>query len=285
MNVADKLSVRPLGAPLAAEIRGVDLSVAIDDATADAIRDAFHQHLVLVIPEQDLEPERQIAFTELFGPVEPHPLRTRRSVDGHPGVLILENRPGVPGARNDYWHSDISHAERPPLGSCLHALTVPAGRGDTMFCNMYAAYQNLSDGLRSVLDDMRAEHSAEATLRRNNDERNDGLAIANLPPPRLHPVVRIHPDTSRPALYVNPHFTIAFEDMTGAESQPLMRYLCRRATRPENVYRHRWRRGDVLIWDNRCTMHYAVRDYDDTTPRLMHRTTAAGDRPRGPESD
>ena len=197
-----------------------------------------------------------------------------------PGCWCSENRPGRPGSRNDYWHSDISHAEQPPAISILHVLQVPPDRGDTLFCNMYAAYDELSDGLRKALRNLTAMHSAEVTARRNNADKNtDALPITKVPPPRAQPVVRRHPGTGRPALYINPHFTMHFEHMTREECAPLMSYLYDLATRPENVYRHRWAAGDVVMWDNRCAMHYAVLDYDDSMPRLMHRTTAAGDRP------
>ncbi|MCH9053826.1 MAG: TauD/TfdA family dioxygenase, partial [Proteobacteria bacterium] len=117
------MKISRLSGALGAEVRGVDLA-RLDEAASLAIRDAFHEHLVLVFPDQDLSPGDQVAFTELFGAVEPHPLRTRRTVDGHPAVLIIENRRGRPGARNDYWHSDISHAERPPAVTVLHARLV-----------------------------------------------------------------------------------------------------------------------------------------------------------------
>ena len=194
--------------------------------------------------------------------------------------MILRNRPGQPGARNDYWHSDISHAERPPAISILHALEVPAGRGDTQFCNMYAAFETLSEGLKLALNGLRGLHSAASTVRRSQ-ELNDSRSIEGqeLKPPRPHPVVRTHPETGRKALYVNPHFTTGLEDMTTAESTPLLDMLYAHATRPENIYRHRWQPGDVLMWDNRSAMHYAVKDYDETMPRHMHRSTAAGDIP------
>ena len=270
------MKLSELSGALGAQVQGVDLA-RLDDATGEAIRAAFHEHLVLVFPDQDLPAGAQVEFTELFGPVEPHPLRTRQTVDGFPSVLILENRKGQPGARNDYWHSDISHAERPPSASVLHALQVPDGRGDTMFCNMYRAYEELSEGLREVLCGLRALHSGMATYARGL-EQNDARTIdlADVKPPRAHPVVRTHPITGRPALYVNPHFTTCFERMTDDESRPLLGSLYEIATRPENVYRHRWRTGDVVMWDNRCTMHYAVMDYTEDMPRLMHRTTAGG---------
>ena len=274
------MKISELSGALGAEMRGVDLS-RLDDAMGSAVRDAFHEHLVLVFRDQDLTATAQVELTELFGPVEPHPLRTRRSVDGFPAVLILENAEGRPGARNDYWHSDISHAERPPAVSVLHALEVPDGRGDTMFCNMYRAYDALSTGLREVLGDLRALHSGMATYKRgleNNDAR--AIDLSEVKPPRAHPVVRTHPETGRAALFVNPHFTIGLEDMTEDESRPLLDTLHAVAVRPENVYRHRWRAGDVVMWDNRCTMHYAIMDYSEDMARLLHRTTAGGDVPR-----
>ncbi len=274
------MKISELSGALGAEVKGVDLA-RLDDAACRALREAFNEHLVLVFPDQNLPAGAQVKFTELFGPVEPHPLRTRQTVDGFPAVLILENRRGQPGARNDYWHSDISHAERPPAASVLHALQVPDGRGDTMFCNMYRAYEALSEGLREVLRGLHALHSGMATYARSLDQ-NDARTIdpAEVKPPRAHPVVCTHPLTGRPALFVNPHFTVQFEDMTEDESRPLLDTLYKSATRPENVYRHRWRVGDVVMWDNRCTMHYAIMDYTEDMPRFLHRTPAGGEVPR-----
>ncbi len=274
------MEVRKLGVALGAEIRGVDLSRPLDSDGVDFVRNAFLEHIVLVIRDQSLAPAAQIAFTELFGAVEPHPLGSRPGLPDFPQLMVLENRPGKPGARNDFWHSDISHAERPPAVSLLHALEVPDGRGDTMFCNMYAAYEQLSAGMRSLLENLSALHSGEATAKRNREAATDALPIPEVPPPVAHPVVRTHPETGRKALYVNPFFTQRFTDMSEAESAPILDYLHAHATRPENIYRHHWAKGDVLMWDNRCAMHYAVKDYDENTPRFMHRTTAAGDRPR-----
>jgi taurine dioxygenase len=273
------LSMQSLGATLAAEVIGVDLSKPLSDDLAGAIRAAFHDNLILVFREQTLSPGDQVAFTRHFGDVDAHPLASRRGLDDHPEILVLENKPGQPGARNDFWHSDISYADIPPMGSVLHAVNAPAPYGDTIFCNMYAAYENLSPGLRRMLDPMTALHSAEPLIRRNNEGSNDGLPIKNIPDPAEHPVVRTHPETGRKALFISDYYTERFSGMTAEESQPLIQYLESRATRPENIYRHRWRNGDVLMWDNRCAMHYAVLDYDETMPRLMHRTTAAGDRP------
>ena len=273
------IEVHRLSGALGARVSGVDLAHDLNGDMLTRIQAVFDEHLVLVFPGQDLDPAAQVAFTEHFGLAEPHPLRTRRSVEGFPQVLVLENRPGRRGARNDYWHSDISHAEKPPAATFLYALQVPEGRGDTMFCNMYAAYDALSPGMRILLDGMQAVHSGQATRDRSLAEPSDALEIPDVPPPRMHPVVRTHPRTGRRALFVNPHFTTGFADMTEQESRPMLDYLISSATRPENVYRHRWSARDLVMWDNRCAMHYAVRDYDEHMTRIMHRTTAAGDRP------
>ena len=274
------MRTKELCTALGAEVEGLDLA-RMNDEQRMAVREVFHEHLVLVFPNQDLPAGAQVEFTELFGPVEPHPLRTRRTVDDFPEVLILENRKGQPGARNDYWHSDISHAERPPAVSILHALKVPDGCGDTMFCNMYLAYEAFSTDMREALRDLRALHSGMITYTRSL-EHNDARIIdpGEVESPCAHPVVRTHPVTGRPALYVNPHFTTSLADMTEDESHPLLNTLYDVAVKPENIYRHRWRAGDVVMWDNRCTMHYAVMDYTEDMERLMHRTTGGGDVPR-----
>ena len=269
----------PLSGALGVRLTGLDLSQTLDTQTVGGIRQAFFEHHVLVIPGQDLDAEAQVRFTAIFGEAQAHPLSTRKTVEGWPQVLILENRPGLRGAPNDYWHSDISHAAKPPLASILQAQVVPEGRGDTQFCNMAAAFSSLSEGLQQTLRGMRAIHSGAATVARSRAEKSDALPISEVPPPNLHPVVRQLPETKGEALFVNPHFTTGFEDMTEAESAPLLNYLTAHATRPENIYRHRWTPGDVLLWDNRAVMHYAVRDYDESMPRRMQRTTAAGDVP------
>ena len=277
--VSVRFTVKPLSGALGAELTGVDLAGPLDEGAVSVIKQAFHEHLVLLFRGQELTPADQIAFTQIFGPVEPHPLAPRRGVEGHPEVLVLENKKGTPGARNDFWHSDISFAEKPPACSVLYARTITEGCGDTMFCNMYRAYEELSEGMRRMLDGLTAMHTSAAIAERSRAGRSDARPIAGIPPPVEHPVARTHPETGRPALYVNPYFTSHFAGMTGEESRPLLEFLYQRATRPENALWHRWREGDLLLWDNRCTMHYAVYDYDDTKPRLMNRTTAGGDRP------
>lgn len=270
---------KPRTGALGAEIAGVDLSQPLGDEVFGEIEAAFHEHVVLVFPDQQLTPTQQIAFTARFGPVEEHPLRSRPGMEDHPEILVLTNKPGERAPRNDIWHSDISFAERPPLGSVLYGLQVPEGRGDTMFCNMVKAFAELSPAMQEMLRPLKALHSAAGLAARNNAGNSNANKIAEVPAAVEHPVVRTHPGNGRPALYINPWFTERFSGMTVEESRPLIDFLCARATRPENVYRHRWRQRDVVMWDNRAAMHYAVRDYDENEVRIMHRTTALGDRP------
>ncbi len=273
------IEARRLCGALGAEIAGVDLA-AVDDALFAEIHRSFLEHLVLVFPDQTLTPTQQVDFTARLGEVIGHPLNSRRHLKEAPAVHVLENFTSHRGGRNDWWHSDISFGEVPPMASVLYGLEVPAGYGDTMFCNMYAAWDELSPGLCDMLAGLTALHSAETLAARNAAGENNEQRISHLPPPVEHPVARTHPETGRRALYVNEYFTCRFADMTEAESRPLLDYLIARATRPKNVYRHRWRRRDVVMWDNRCTMHYGVLDYDEDQRRVMHRTTAQGDRPR-----
>jgi len=269
------ISVQPMNGALGASITGVDLSQPMAPDVFAEVERAFHENLVVFFPGQDLAPGEQVAFTRQFGAVEQHPLGSRKGLDECPEVMTLVNQPGKLGPRNDFWHSDISFGETPPLGSILHAIEITEGRSDTMFCNMYAAYETLSDGLKATLQTLTGLHSAE----RLTQEVPNRLSVDTAPPPVEHPVVRRHPGTGQQALYVNPHYTLSFKGWSKEESASLLDYLTANATRPENIYRHRWSVGDVLMWDNRCTMHYALRDYDDSMPRYMHRTTAAGDRP------
>ena len=274
-----KLELNPLCSALGAEVHGVDLSEDLESATMNAIKEAFHDNIVLLFRKQNLTPAQHVDFTNFFGPVEAHPLGSREGAQAQPEILVLENRADTPAPRNDFWHSDISFAECPPLGSVLHALEVPGeGLGDTLFCNMYKVFEELSQGLQKTLEGLRALHSAEGLVMRNNANDNNAKPISAIPDLVSHPVVRTHPETGLKALYVNPYFTESFEGWTQEESRLLIDWLMQLATRQENIYRHSWRQGDVLMWDNRCAMHYAVYDYG-SKPRLFHRATAAGDRP------
>lgn len=278
-NRLEKINISPLTPSTGARVTGVNLALDMDDDVFAALHQALLDHLVLHFPDQNLPPAAHIAFTERFGAVEPHPLGARK---GHPefnNLLVLENNPKKRGARNDFWHSDISCAPTPPALTMLHAITVPEGKGDTLVCNMYEAWEQMPDDIKAKLDGLTAEHSGEAIRIRNLAANTDGNKDMVVPDAETHPVVCRHPETGRRALFTNRFFTTNFTGMSIQESEPLLELIEQRATMPENVYRHSWSPGDVLVWDNRCTMHYAVYDYDPSESRRMHRTTAAGDRP------
>ena len=274
------MKIKCINGALGVEVCNVDLNIIGDQLRSD-IQSLFNKHLVLLFRHQDLTPESQIEFSKLFGSVKSHPLKTRRSVDGHPEVLILENQPGRPGAPNDYWHSDISHSDQPPSATILHSLIVPEGRGDTMLCNMVRAYDQLSPYMRNVITGLEGLHSGMATFERSIAGKSDARPIdpSEIKPPRAHPIVRSPAGTNQKAIFVNPHFTVGIKGLDTEESNWVLDHLYKIATQPENIYRHQWRAGDVLVWDNRRTMHYAVRDYTEDMPRKLHRCTASGEIP------
>ena len=274
------MKTKCINGALGVEVCDVDLNTISKQLRSD-IQSLFNKHLVLLFRGQNLTPEAQIAFSQLFGSVKSHPLKTRRSVDEHPEVLILENQPGRPGAPNDYWHSDISHSDEPPSATILHSLIVPEGRGDTMLCNMVRAYDQLSDHMRTVITGLEGLHSGMATFERSIAGKSDARPIdpSEIKPPRAHPIVRSPAGTKQKAIFVNPHFTVGIKGLDTEESNWILDHLYKIATQPENIYRHQWRPGDVLVWDNRRTMHYAVRDYTEDMPRKLHRCTASGEIP------
>lgn len=274
-----RITVNKLCGAAGAEIGGVDLSKPLDADTTAEIRRAFLDHCVIAFRGQDLSPERQIAFTQIFGKVEQHPLYRSNLIEGFPEILVLEHKAGqYINGKNDTWHSDITFSETPPLGSVLHCRAAWEGFADTMFANQYLAYEALSAPLKHLFDGMKAEYDAEILLRLNNKHAYN-KRIEDIPPPVSHPVIRTHPETGRKAIFVNSAYTKRLLGVTEDESRHLLDYLYAHAVRPDFVYRHRWRVGDVVMFDNRCLQHYVVPDHPHDMHRLMHRTTAAGDRP------
>jgi taurine dioxygenase len=272
------LSISPASGALGAIIEGVQIR-NLDPMQLDLVRTLLDEYSVLVFREQQLSPEDQVAFTAHFGAVEQHPLYRSAILEGYPEILVLEhkNHEWVNG-RNDVWHSDITFSERPPLGSVLYCRDITEGFGDTLFCSMRRAYGSLSTGLQSTLEALAAEHSSARMVIRNNSEKYN-VPIEQVPPPVTHPVVRTNPSNEKKNLFINPIYTIRFSGMTEEESNPLLNYLYQQATRPDNLYRHRWKINDVVMFDNRCAMHYVVMDYGPEMHRLMHRTTAEGEKP------
>jgi taurine dioxygenase len=273
------ISVTRLCGAAGAVVSGVDLAAPLDDSATAAIRQALLDHCVIVVRDQDLAPAQQIAFTEIFGKVEPHPQYKSNAIDGYPEILVLEHKAGqYINGKNDIWHSDLTFLEAPPLGSVLQCRAAWEGYSDTMFANQCMAYDALSDPLRQMLDGLTAEHSG-ARNQRTNNAQSYNKPITYVPPPVVQPVVRTHPETGRKALFVNPAFTTRIVELSEEESRCLLDFLFAHSVRPDFVYRHHWRVGDVVMFDNRCLLHYVVPDHPHDMHRLMHRTTASGDRP------
>ena len=269
------LAIQPLAGALGAEIHGIDLAGDIGEAQFAELRQAFGEYGVVFFRDQALSPEQHIGFAERWGAININ--RFFATVDGYPMIAEVRKEPHQEKNIGGGWHTDHSYDQIPALGSILYAREVPDSGGDTMFASMYLAYETLSDGLKQTLEGLRAVHSSRHVFgapRGNDlDERlgNHELATQDA----AHPVVIRHPDTGRKALYVNPGFTRHFEGWSIEESQPLLSYLYKHASRPEHTCRFRWRQGSLAFWDNRSTWHYALNDYPGQR-RLMHRITVEG---------
>jgi len=264
----------PLSPTIGAEINGVRLDHEIDAATFDEIHQALLEYKVIFFRDQDIAPEQHVGFARRFGALETHPFVPHR--DGFPEVMVLKKNDQIGGYEN-VWHSDVTWRLQPSLGSVLLAREVPALGGDTLFCDMYAAYDGLSERLRASLDGLRAVHDFTRTFAKLLSP--DELAKKQQEfPPAVHPVVRTHPETGRKGLYVNAAFTSHIVDMDPDESDRLLDRLYRQATVPEYQCRFRWRQHSIAFWDNRAVQHYAASDYFPN-PRVMERVTIVGDTP------
>ncbi len=274
------VEVSRVAGALGAEVRGVDLAHALDDDQVAALRDAWHEYLVLFFRDQDLTPAQLMAFARRIGrPVE-YPFV--KGIEGYPEIIEVKKLAHETVNFGGIWHSDTTYLAEPPMASMLLARETPPFGGDTLFANMYLAYETLSEGMRRMLDSLRAvSSSAKADVSRTREDRikSDGRAESREEYVAEHPVVRTHPETGRKALYVNVAHTVRFADMTEAESAPLLAYLFEHQVRPEHTCRFVWRPGSIALWDNRCTQHNPVNDYHGHL-RVMHRITLAGDRPR-----
>ena len=273
------IKVSPATPILGAEVTGVEHAEPLDDATFRAINDAFVAHSVICIPGQDLTPEQLVAFSARFGPLMVHVLK-EALLDGHPEIYRLSNKKvdgkaqGRPNA-GQYWHSDLTYEPVPSLGSVMYGLEVPAFGGDTLFASTAHAFETLSKPMQEFLEGLTAEHHfAHAFRGGTNPAARAGDPLGERPPVE-HPVVRTHPESGRKCIFVNDGFTVRIKGVTAAESAALMAFLNAHMTRAEVVYRHHWRTGDVIIWDNRALVHRGVGDYDETKTRHMYRTTIA----------
>lgn len=278
------IEVRPIAGAMGAEISGVDLAEPLGNQAFAEIHRAFLQYQVVFFRDQSLTPEQHKAFSARFGALECIPFV--KGMAEHPEIISIVKEASESNTYNfgGKWHSDLSFQENPPLGSALYALEVPSFGGDTMWANMYRAYERLSPGMRRMLDGLVAVHSARRSYGPQGQFKNDDIKSMRIDNSEAamdemeHPVVRTHPETGRKCLFVNPVYTIRFKDMTEEESKPLLDYLQDRCIEPENTCRFRWSSNTLALWDNRCTQHLALNDYDGSR-REMRRTTIAGDRP------
>lgn len=273
------IDVRPVAGALGAEIHGIDLSQALDDGIVSQVRQTLLDHLVIFFRDQTLSPAGLVGFARRFGPIGHYPFL--KGLPEQPEVIEVLKLEHERVNFGGIWHSDTTYLETPPMGSLLYAVEVPPAGGDTLFANMYLAYEALSDGMKRMLGDLRAiSSSAKADVSRTREDR-----IASSPGKAAleafetsHPVVRTHPETGRKALYVNVAHTSRFDGMTEAESRPLLEFLFRHQVQPEFTCRFRWQKGSLAFWDNRAAQHNPINDYHGHR-RRMHRVTIEGDRP------
>ena len=278
---SNSIEVRPIAGAIGAEIHGIDLADSPSDEQFDTVRRAFLDHQVIFFRDQALDPDSHKELGRRFGELNIHGYY--KSLPGHPEILPVLKEPEATENIGGVWHSDVTYLPEPALGSILYALEVPPAGGDTMFASQYHAYEALSDGMKEMLEGLRAIHSSDLftnKARRDavNATRTTKLAEIDETVESSHPVVRTHPETGRKCLFVNGAFTRRIDGWTVEESRPLLDYLYRQAARPEFTCRFRWRQGSIAFWDNRCTQHYALNDYQGYR-RTMHRVTLEGDRP------
>ncbi len=274
------ITVTPRGYALGAEITGLDLREALSESARQQIIDAWHQHLVLVFPKQELTPEQMIRFTGCFGDIDPNEAAPYYRHPAHKEMLIVTNKPmdGKPSetaTAGTSWHSDRTYTLRPTKASFLWCQEKPPVGGDTIFSNQYMACETLSPTLREFLEKLEAIH--DVSLIKGLDKRDPEkvAAMKKINPPVVHQVIQTHPETGRKSLFVGQRIR-SFVGMTEAESAPILAFLNQHATSLEFTYRHNWSLHDLLIWDNRCTMHIAVPNYDRSKIRYMLRTALLG---------
>ncbi len=279
------ISVRRLSSGLGAEILGADLTRPLSDGDIAQIRKAWIDHNVLLIRGQEISPEQHIAFSARFGALEDHAAMYKFRHPEHPEIFIITTKPNADGSPSDTretgsaWHSDMTYTLRPANGSLLYSMEIPEVGGDTLFSNSYLAYETLSEPFRKLIDPLWAVHDLAYGLRNTGKNRKPETVAAHTKanPPVLQPMVKPHPESGRKALYVNETATSHIVGVTPEESRTLLQYLFQHSVRPEFTYRHRWHKHDLVMWDNRCTMHFAMMDRAPGSIRHMHRTTLVGE--------
>jgi taurine dioxygenase len=278
LSTARPLRVERLAASLGAEIFGFDLAAPMDTETFKTVEAALIAHKVLVLREQHLTTEQHVRMSRMFGELEVHPMRPQGEL---PEILVLDNHKDNPVLSTDVWHSDTTFRKNPTKYTILRCQIMPKLGGDTLWANMEAAYDGLSDTFKSMIAGLRAVHDFQnfRVLFKNTAEDRAKLhKMEDMFPNPSHPVVRTHPVTGRKSIYVNPQFTLRIEGLEPDESRAILDALYAQARVPEYQFRLRWEPGTVVFWDNRSTQHYAANDYYPER-RRMERTAVVGDAP------
>lgn len=286
------LVVKPIAGALGAEIEGVDLSGPLDPQTIAEIRTAFFNHSVICLRAQTMKPDTLSEFAAHFGPLTRHPFI--KTLPGNPFVapIIRDADAGSSINFGGQWHCDVAFNESPPLGSMLYAVEIPPYGGDTMFANLYLAYDTLSSGMRELADRLILIHSAAGGYDPDRGAKDPaksliaqkGMQFEITDDPKRemeHPLVQIHPETGRKLLWITGPYSMRFKDMTEDESKPLLDFFQKHVSQPAFTCRFRWETGTLLLWDNRCVQHFAINDYQGYR-RVMHRVQIGGGRPFGP---
>lgn len=282
------VTVEAISGACGAVVGGVDLASDLDDDTVAEIRRAVLDHQVVFFRGQRLGADQQVRFSRRFGPYSPVPFV--EPVAGHPEVIAVVREASEQHAYafGSLWHSDFSFLPEPPFASILHALEVPPAGGDTIWANQARAFDALSPAMQSMLGRLEGVHSAATAYSPRMQALHDtfkGMTVRTSEEANRsehHPVVRIHPETERPSLFVNAQYTVGLARFAPREAKPILDFLFRHSTDPQFTCRWRWESGDLAMWDNRCLQHMAMADFTGHR-RYMHRTTVAGDRPRGPD--
>ncbi len=279
---ADSIDVVPLNGFIGAEIRGVNLAGPLSDAAFERINQAFVRYEVLVFRQQKMSFEQQMAFGERFGPLSVHPFAANH--DDKRELIVFDNGAENPPVATDCWHSDETFRECPPTATILRCVEAPSRGGDTMFCSMTAAYRGLSESMKRYLHDLTATHDFQPwrPMFNSRELREKLWDIEEKFPNPHHPVVRVHPETGRRVLFVNPQFTLHIDGLKPDESQAILQFLYLQAHIPEYQLRVKWEPDTLVMWDNRSTQHYAVYDYYPE-PRKMERVTTQGEPVHGVE--
>lgn len=270
------IEIKRLSAGIGAEISGLDLSRPLGSADLVAIQQAWRDHLILLFRGQKLTHQQHIDFTRRFGELDDHAAIPKFRHPEFHEILPVTNQE-IDGRKQPVgrqWHSDLSTTLRPAMGSMLRCEVIPPVGGDTMFANMYLAYETLSDKMKEIIDGLWGIQ--DMTVAKHSQGR-DLSDVRKRNPPVAQPVVRVHPETGRKALFVAEMTTTGIVGMRDEESRPILEFLFRHSIQPEFIYRHRWQVHDLLAWDNRCAMHLALNDYDINVPRMMYRTTLLGE--------